>query len=428
MNTFWVRAGVVTLVSCLALVSCDDNPVNENRGDPVSLIVNPSFAVVDAADTTQVNANALDQYGELTFGQVQFSTCDNKITLAKDPTVVALEPPDRVIVVGQTLGESCVVASGPGGLVDTATVEVLPAEVVVDLQPILQSGQSAQAALSFLDASGAAVTGFDASQVDFSVADPSIADVDEAGNVSGKAPGSTEIVAALTSDWALSRETSDAFTVVPSAFDGTVSPTTADWGDTITVSAGAVAFDGDTGLEFDGLAPYVVSQSASQFVVVGPAGMGSSPAELLVLRVGANQLAYSTTIEVPNPDPADAFEPNNGGGGGGLTLSDLSATTPASLPFAEWISTGALDLDDVFEITLGATTTVNFSIDWNFEDADLDVLFYDGAGDLIFDFGCASTAVPEVCSVTLDAGTYYIDVNVFDAHGHDWVTVLFEMS
>lgn len=428
MSTYCVRSGVAALVVCLAFAACDDNPVDESRGDAASLTINPTFAVVTAADSTRVDANARDRYGELTRGQVSFSACDDKIRLEPDPSHVTLEPPDRTLVFGLTLGESCVNVSGPGGLSATATVEVLPASVEVEVLDVLGSGASAQAQVTFFDATGAVASGFDASNLDFTVADPSIADVDEAGNVTGKAPGSTDLTATLKSEWAIPRSGSQVFTVVPGQFDGTVSPASANWGDTITVTAGALAFDDDTRVEFDGLTPYLVSQSSTEIVVVGPAGMGGSPSEVLVLAVGENQLALATSVEVPNPDPADSFEPNNGGGGGGGSLSNLTETSPASLPFEEWISAGSLDLDDVFRIEVLVPTTIDFSIDWNYEDADLDLLFYGATGALISNFGCASTAVPETCSVAFATGVYYIDVNVFDAHGHDYATVLLKMT
>ncbi len=429
-----VRTAVVLLAAGLAglTLGCDSNPVSENRKDSAVLALNPNHVVIDAADTSRVNANTLNVYGSPTLGGLTFTACDSKIEVSLDPARVSIEPPDRVIVVGKTLGSSCVVATS-GGLTDTATVFVVPAALGLTLTAtVIGSGVASGSALTFLDKAGAAVSGFDESEVVFTVGTPTVADVDADGVLTGKAPGSTTLTASLAARWGTPRTASADFSVVPAPFGGTIVPAAANFGDTITITAPAgITFDADAFVEFDGLLPFLVSSSATQFVVVGPAGMGSSPSEVLILDVGPTQLAFVDTIDVPNPSPVDGNEPNNGGGGGGLTLSDLTATTPATLPFAEWISIGTGDLDDVFQITLAATTTINFSLDWNFVDADPDLLYYDAAGDLIFDFGCATApgAIPrEACSRTFAAGTYYIDVNLFGAAGHEWTTVLLQMA
>ncbi|UCF18528.1 MAG: PPC domain-containing protein [Gemmatimonadota bacterium] len=440
MRTKLVRTVVVSALACFAFNACDDNPVSEGRDATTALAVNPSFALVDAADTTRVSAFGVNQYNEKTYTPVTGTACDAKIQVDLDvgqtaggvvPTDgrVPVEPPDRWLVVGQTLGETCINFSG-GGQTAEATLFVVPSTMEATISSVIGSGASATAVVDFFDKVGDPVTGMDAADLSFSVANSAVADVDETGTVTGKAPGSTDLVVELGSQWAAPRSTSVSFTVTPGAFPGTVAPATANWGDTITISAAAGTFDDDTDVTFDGLTPYLVSfDESSEFVVVGPAGMGGSPSEIVITGAGENQLAYATTIEVPNPDPNDANEPNNAGGGGGLSLGDLGETTPATLPFEEWITTGGLDVDDVFQITLAAAAVIDVVLDWNYTDIDMDVLLYDGAGDLIFDFGCASTAVPETCSFDLAAGTWYIDVNVYDTHGvSEWATTLLKMT
>ena len=428
MSTKSVRTAIIGAIASLAIVACDDNPVSSDREVTVGLAVNPTFAVVDAADTTRVDAFARNKYGDKTRPAVTASACDNKIAVVQDPERVTIEPPDRWIVVGQTLGETCLNFSG-SGFADSTVVQVVPSAIETTLASPLGSGSSAQASLTFLDKAAAPVMGMGPSDVVFSVANPSVADVDETGAVIGKSPGTTDLVVTLAPNWNTVRVSSVEFTVEPGPFGGTITPASANWGDTITVSAAAGTFDDDTDLTFDGLLPYVVSfDESSEFVVVGPAGMGGPPSEVLILNAGESQLAFVDTIDVPNPNPADANEPNNAGGGGGGTLPDLNEVTPATLPFAQWISVGSTDLDDVFQITLAAQTTINFGMDWNYTDADFDILFYDGTGSLISDFGCASGDAPEACSVTFGAGTYYIDVNVWDDGGFAWSTVLLTMN
>jgi hypothetical protein len=417
----------VMLVSSYAL-ACDDNPVSSDRDNSVALSLNPSHAIVDAADTTRVDVNSRNQYGAPTREAVTFTACDAKIAVEPDPTVVDVEHPNRTLVIAGTLGSTCVVATA-AGLTDTATVSVVPASIDIGLVSMIGSGASAASTLTFLDKAGNEATGMDESDVVYTVADPAIADVDATGTVTGKAPGDTELTAELADMWGAVRISSAEFSVAPATWTGTITPASANWGDTITVTAPAgMTFDFDARVEFDGLTPFPISSSGTEFVVVGPAGMGSSPSEVTILDVGPNQLAFADTIDVPDPDPADANEPNNGGGGGGGSLSDLGETTPATLPFEEYITLGTGDLDDVFQITLAAQTAITFVADWNFTDTDLDVLIYDSAGDLVSEFGCASAAVPETCTITFDPGTYYVDVNNYDPHDIEWATVLLTMN
>ncbi len=441
MRTKLVRTVVVSALACFAFSACDDNPVSQGRDSTAALAVNPTFALIDAADSTRISAVGLNRYADRTYATVTGTACDAKIQVAPDsgqtaggvvvPSAgrVPIEPPDRWLVVGQTLGETCIDFSG-GGQTARATVFVVPSTMEATIQPIVASGASATATVAFFDKAGNAVTGMDATDLSFSVANSAVASVDETGTVTGKAPGTTDLIVELGPQWSAPRVATAEFAVDPGVFPGTITPTTANWGDTITISAAAGTFDEDSDITFDDLIPYLVSfDESSEFVVVGPAGMGGSPSLILITGAGENQLAYAATIEVPNPSPVDANEPNNAGGGGGLSLSNLAETTPATLPFEQWISAGGLDLDDVFQITLAAETTIDVVLDWNYTDIDMDVLYYDGAGDLVFDFGCASSAVPETCSYTLAAGTYYIDVNVYDTHGvGEYATLLFKMT
>jgi hypothetical protein len=425
VSTYWVRTGVVGLVACLAVGACDDNPVGEGRGDARGLSVNPDFAVVNAADSTRIEAVSRDRYRDLTYGQVSFTACDAIITLVPDtahPTGrVDIEAPERIIIFGETLGESCVIASGPGGLSDTATVQVVPRLMEVTLQSVIGSGESATAVVEYFDEDGNPVTGLDASDLSFSVSDGSVADVDANGTVTGKAPGDAELTVALSSQWSATRSDDAAFTVEPGPFGGTVVPATvASWGETITITAAPETFDDDTEVTFDGLPPYVVSfDSTSEFVVVGPVGMGGSPSELLILDAGESQLAFVTTVEVTDPDPMDANEPNN----------DLPEATPRTLPVDEWVSVDEdLDRSDYFILNLAAETTINFNVDWNYPDADVDVYIYDSGGADTGLYGCATGDVPEACTHTLGAGTWYIEIYVWDGHGHGWLTTWFKMS
>lgn len=409
VRTYWGRAGVLALVATLA--ACDDNPVDEGRGEASSLVLNPAFAVVNAADTTRVNGFARDRYGEMTRDRVQFSACDNKITVRRDPTRVRLEPPDRVLVLAQTLGESCVVVSGPGNLRDTATIQVVPASIDVSLPATVGSGASAQADVTFLDGNGDPASGFGLSEVVFSVSDPAIASVDEMGAVFGKAPGSAELIVTLVSTWSADRAGTAAFTVEPGQFMGTASAASGNSGDQVTYTAGPnqEPWDGDTEVLVGGVRSFILSgSSATDLVTKIPYGLQPGT-EVLFQSVGQSQVALVTDFDVQALITTDNREPNDGPG----------SADPVTLPFDDVLVVDNVDIDDFFAFSLSQETTLNLLLDWDADvNEDMDLLVRDAA-DTAFQcgFATASTAIPESGSCTLPAGDYLLWVNNFSEAG-----------
>lgn len=209
MKANWVRTAFVCLITgSLGIgflgVGCDDNPVDEGREDAAGVIVNPGFAVVDAADTTAVQANAVSRYGDATRDAVTFTACDATISIAPDPTRVTAEPPERWLVIGNTLGESCVEVS-TAGFRDTAGIAVVPASIVVTAAPdTLRAGDTGEVVVQTLAADGSPVGPFTRTDAAYSVEqNPEVEDAtvatltDDMGGFSTTASGQAEI----TSVW-----------------------------------------------------------------------------------------------------------------------------------------------------------------------------------------------------------------------------------
>jgi hypothetical protein len=116
---------VMVVFAGAGVVACDDNPLAEGRDEVDRIELNPSFANVKVADSTRVYGIAVNRHGEPLGVAVSGSACDNKITLAPDPTRTAFEPPERFVVKGVTAGNSCVNFSA-GGKQATATIRVVP--------------------------------------------------------------------------------------------------------------------------------------------------------------------------------------------------------------------------------------------------------------------------------------------------------------
>jgi hypothetical protein len=116
--------GMFALVGTFAVAACDDNPLSEGRDDVDRIDLNPSFANVKVADSTRVYGIAVNRHGEPLGVAVSATACDNKITIAPDPTRTNFEPPERFVVKGVTAGDSCINFTA-GGKEATATILVL---------------------------------------------------------------------------------------------------------------------------------------------------------------------------------------------------------------------------------------------------------------------------------------------------------------
>ncbi len=299
----------------------------------------------------------------------------------------------------------------------------------------LNPGTSVVVEATLLDQQGNVLPGV----VSFSTADASVAtaaDVDTlegltetSGEITGVAAGATYVRVAgggLTD--------SIFVVVVPTAFNGTISPATATVGQAITVSGTSLfGFNPDSvTVTVDGLPAVVVSATTSQVVFAPPTASGGvvNINGLTVLgNIYIGSMDATTTITV-----TEANEPANDGPPG-ATITAPSAVNASSEGYGVldapcgWAAgcggdQGVGDLDDFFSFTTPAgTDSMNFEVEvyWNNDHIDIDgfVLNAGGGGFCVID-GCAgaSASDPEVMEVRLAPGTTYtVLVELWDNAG-----------
>ncbi len=167
--------------------------------------------MVDAADTARITAVAVNRYGEETRTGVTFTGCNNNITVAVDPQRVNLEAPDRAIVVGNTLGPSCVTISG-GGFSEEVGVAVVAADLVVTAAPdVLRAGETGEVVVTTVDAVGP----FARTDVTYSSDDDAVVAVtDDMGSISTSESGAANITATWTGEAGVTRQVTHGIGVV----------------------------------------------------------------------------------------------------------------------------------------------------------------------------------------------------------------------
>lgn len=405
---------LVALLAVAAVGACEDPPIEPGDNEAARLTTNPSFVVIEAGASRTVSAFLVNDLGNPVAGSVSFSACNAGISVAEDPDQSDLEPGTSFVVTGNTLGESCVNVSG-AGFDGTVGVRVVPADITLSLTDTILSGESSTATVAFFNTSGTAATGFDLDDVTFESLDEDVAVVDASGVVTAQAPGTVEIAVVLKSGLGAPRGDTITVTVVPGTFSGSISPTSAEPGDTVTITAGSQGFDDTTVLTFGGEPALIISQSETEIVAVVPfGGVGS----FLLTGLGENEVASVGTYTTAQTDATDPYEDVDG-------FSDDSFTNPPTVPLpgAFYGSIEPGNPNDILEFTVSAAQagTYQLTVSWFEEDSDLDIfLFPEGApltcaADLL---GCggASAAFPEGGEVTLAPGTYRLWVNLYDDH------------
>jgi len=202
--------------------------------------------------------------------------------------------------------------------------------------------------------------------------------------------------------------------VIPTTFNGTVSPATATVGDTITISAtSALTFSTSSEVTVGGNGVFITSQSATSIKFIAPTATTADEIEI-------TDLVLLGTVEV-DALPAESHITVTEGGEPG----NDSPTTPGAMTlYTDFYGTvTASDVDDYIAFTTPATAdSVDITIEWA-SDADLDIglLLGDGSGTCApFTGACYATmgtgANPENASWRLAANTtYQFDVWVYDS-------------
>lgn len=202
--------------------------------------------------------------------------------------------------------------------------------------------------------------------------------------------------------------------VLPVFFGGTPSATSLQPGQTLTLASTAtLRFDAATSnINFGGgNLGVVTNRTATSLSVQVPIPAVAQPARLTVQNV---DVTYVPGLRVNLPTQAqftmtNPHDPNDAPG------PATTATVPDTL-FEGFL---AGDVDNFYTLTLAGTTTFTVTLDWAASyGADLDILFCNAAcSAFVGNFDGASTANPEVSTVTLPAGTYNLWINNFVSSG-----------
>jgi hypothetical protein len=398
VNIRGVGRTVLTLGLALGAAACDDNPTSEGRDQGEFMYVNPVNATVEAGDTTVVIATVMNQYGTPTNEAVTAEPCDGKVTAVADPRRSDFESPETFLVMGHTLGFSCVVVRG-GGLVDTATVRVVPADLLLVGDTVLQSGTLTPTTLSFLDITGQPVTGFGLQSVTLSTLDDVIAVVDPDGNITPRAPGTTGVVVTLNDTWGVVRADTLMIRVFAPEFGGTVVQSAGRGGQILTFTEDAIAFDENTKVQLVGHPDSVVYLDVSGNTVIAAIPFGTpagTELEYAVINMGPGEASavgtFTTTAAsvetwVGNDDPATAPVVNVGEAFVG-TLEEPRGS------------------EDFYAVTVTEAGTYRLQVDWD-DDSDIDVYVWNDDDTYI---ARETGDNPEVGTAELQPGTYYIDL------------------
>jgi len=408
--------GMVAIVG-LGLAGCDDNPTDFEAEDTVSIQTNPSVMTVPAGVTLLLESRTENAGREATWEEIT-ATVDascgaGTVVIAEaasfEPTI---QPPGQFDVTGGTTwGETCIQLSGGGA---DATVEVF---VVADSLEITGAPandeliifQTVQLGANLLSSDGQAVGPFDpTTDLAWSSDASGVATVDGTGLVTAQGAGTATITATWT-EFGVSVSASTVITVVvPPPVLTSTDVASADIGQIVTVT-GTDLIPGAHTLFVDGfevldpiLEATIVDETTATFrmpdgangdvaVTIGVAGAESDP--ITVTRTGST-------------------EPEN-------NTADPLVAPSVSLPVDLWgfVDAGG-DVDDFFELTLVAPTTLDMLLDWG-TGADLDLLVVDGAFTAFqCGFVTATADQPESGQCALAPGTYLLWVNGFADSGH----------
>jgi len=422
--------GVLT-ITALTLGSCKSDPLSDLDGNPSAVVLDFDLVRVAVGDTVSVTATVFDARSTPLEIPVTFTPCSGVATAVIDPEYHPVPATSaRALIIGSTLGETCVVASA-AGLVDSVDVMTFPATLVITGGPAndsIPSGEVTQFGFQFLDHQGNPLSGLP--DPTFTTNDTNRATVTTpVGAVQGKAPGPVVLTARGVGVNPAGITGTRSLTVVAGTFTGGITPTAVDPGDTVTLTAaaGGPGFDADTRVNVNGVRAFTDSSTITattlKFVVPASGVTGSVP--LALTNMGAGQAAQNATLTSNTASLDDPYG----------TANDDPATAPAITANGDYFviqhgtcTDGAVtdpgdDCDDFFKVTnsTGADRTITVRLDW-FTGSDIDILWCknatcSGPGNVVSGGG-ATASNPENSSVVIPAGaTWYLWINNFDPAG-----------
>lgn len=403
-----VRAIIGAAFAAVAVTACGgDDPMSEDRDKATFFQLNPTVATVDAGGTVKVAAVIVNKYGGSTFTPVTAEPCDSKITAVKDTLRVEYQPPERfVVTAGNTLGTSCLIVRA-GGVVDTVTIRVVPARIDLVADSTIGSGADLQITTRFLTTTGAAATGMTSANVTYSVSPTSAGVIDATGKFSAQAPGVANIFATLKSGFGATRVDTLVVRVKEGAFTGTVAQSSVPsrGGQILTFTAGAVPFDTDTKLTITGAVDSVTFLEKTVTTIIAAVPYGTAAGASLkytITNLGPNQLGVGGTFVTTAANPAAPWT--------GMSNPATAPTVPVGQAFVGQI--GPTGSDDYYKVIVTEAGTYRLQVDWS-NASDIDVYIMNSAGSYIL--ARETSANPEVGTITLQPGTYYIDLYMYES-------------
>jgi len=391
-----------------AVAACSEDPLAENRDKPVYFRLNPAVVAVNAGGTAKVAAVIVNDHGESTFSAVTAEPCDSKITAVKDTLRTEFQPPERFdIAAGNTLGASCLIVRAEG-VQDTVKVNVVPARIDLVADTAVGSGADITVTVRFLTASGAVATGMSVSNMNFTVAPAANGVIDASGKFTGQAPGSATIVGTLKPGLGAVRADTVTVKVKQGPFTGTVAQSAGRGGQILTFTAGAVKFDADTRLTIAGAVDSVtfLEKDSTKIIVAVPFGKPAGSAlQYVISGLGPNQLGVGGTFTTTTANLDD-------------TWTGEDATDPATAPEVPigpaWVGQiGDTGSDYLYKIVITEAGTYRLQVDWS-NDSDIDVYVTNFAFTTAL-LARESSANPEVGTVTLQPGTYLLELYMYAA-------------
>jgi hypothetical protein len=418
--------GVLT-IAALPLGSCKSDPLSELDGSPAALVTDFDLVRVAVGDTVSVTATVYDARSTPLEVPVTFTPCSGVATAVIDPDYHPVPATSaRALIIGSTLGETCVVASA-AGLQDTVDVMTFPATLLITGGPAndsIPSGAVTQFGFQFLDHQGNPLSGLP--DPVFTTNDTNRAAArTPTGAVQGKAPGPVVLTATGVGVNPAGITGTRSLTVVAGTFLGGVTPTAVSPGDTVTLTADPAGpgFDADTRVDVKGVRAFTFGITAGSMKFVVPATGVTGSVLLALSNMGPGQAAQNGTLTSNTASLDDPYGSAN----------DDPATAPAITANGDYFviqhgtcKDGAVtdpgdDCDDFFKVTnSGAVVdTVNVRLDWFTAGTDVDILWCRNVTCTSVTTGGGATAAnPENSQVVIPAGaTWYLWINYFDPSG-----------
>lgn len=417
--------GVLT-ITALALGSCKSDPLSDLDGSPAAVVLDFDLVRVAVGDTVSVTATVFDARSTPLELPVTFTPCSGVATAVIDPEYHPVPATSaRALIIGSTLGETCVVASAEG-LVDSVDVMTFPATLVITGGPAndsIPSGAVTQFGFQYLDHQGNPLSGLP--DPTFTTNDTNRATITTpVGAVQGKAPGPVVLTARGVGVNPAGITGTRSLTVVAGTFTGGITPTAVDPGDTVTLTSAVSgpSFDADTRVDVKGVRAFTFAVTAGSMKFVVPATGVTGSVPLALTNMGAGQAAQNATLTSNTASLDDPYG----------TANDDPATAPAITANGDYFviqhgtcTDGAVtdpgdDCDDFFKVTnsTGAALPVTVNLAW-FTGSDVDILWCRNVTcTSVTSGGGATSANPEVSNVSIPAGTtWYLWINYFDPAG-----------